>query len=269
MHVDQPNRDSLALDVMEAVRPSVDTWLYGFLAQKHLLKTRFLRATRWHRAIVIADNVAISCDGALVGGRGCAGGGEGGEEIDGRRRQRRSRIPTPLTEKNRSEGRDVFRRGSRTSRSQRGVHVGSTCPECGKLFQDRTRVFCSVGCWQLHNVSKIIPQLSQKGLAKLAELRSEGRDPAHGGIAGQKRGSLNARRSKERLAWEKRHPELNVENEKQRFQSEILPVISKISIAQIMEITGLSRRYASLIRRGIRTPHPIHYKSLENLEDLT
>ena len=41
MHADQPNRDSLALDVMEAVRPSVDMWLHHFLAKNTFSKLDF------------------------------------------------------------------------------------------------------------------------------------------------------------------------------------------------------------------------------------
>ena len=31
-HVDMPNRPSLALDAIEAIRPYVDLWLFGYLA---------------------------------------------------------------------------------------------------------------------------------------------------------------------------------------------------------------------------------------------
>ena len=36
LHADQPSRDSLALDVMEPVRPLVDRWLLEFLAKSVL-----------------------------------------------------------------------------------------------------------------------------------------------------------------------------------------------------------------------------------------
>jgi hypothetical protein len=32
-----------------------------------------------------------------------------------------------------------------------------------------------------------------------------------------------------------------------------------------MEATGFSRRYASMVRRGLYTPHPVHYVALVDL----
>jgi len=36
-------------------------------------------------------------------------------------------------------------------------------------------------------------------------------------------------------------------------------------LSRIMKATGFSRRYASMARRGLFTPHPVHYDALATL----
>jgi hypothetical protein len=95
-------------------------------------------------------------------------------------------------------------------------------------------------------------------------LRSENIDPAHGGEAAKKRGRSNQARSKERKAWDAAHSPGDLEQERFRFINEILPAIAGCSIHEIAKVTGLSLRYASLIRSGY-VPHPVHYPRLMKL----
>ena len=41
LHVDTPNRDSLACDIMEAVRPSVDAWLLDWIMREPFRRSDF------------------------------------------------------------------------------------------------------------------------------------------------------------------------------------------------------------------------------------
>ena len=58
---------------------------------------------------------------------------------------------------------------------------------------------------------------------------------------------------------------LDVDLEKARFKRDILPRLQDVPLSRIMKVTGFSRRYASLVRRGLCTPHPAHYDSLGKL----
>jgi hypothetical protein len=100
-------------------------------------------------------------------------------------------------------------------------------------------------------------------MQKLARLRSEGRDPSHGGEVGRKRGASNARRGQERSKWKELG--LDADREKARFKRDILPLLQGIPLSHIMKATGFSRRYASMARRGLYTPHPAHYDALADL----
>jgi hypothetical protein len=53
--------------------------------------------------------------------------------------------------------------------------------------------------------------------------------------------------------------------ERRRFLEEIQPALLTIPVYRIAEATGLSLRYASLIRRGQRVPHPVHHEAFRRL----
>lgn len=99
------------------------------------------------------------------------------------------------------------------------------------------------------------------GPAALAKLRSEGNDPSHGGEVGDKRGHSNAKRAAERAGWEAGHAGGAAERE--RLEQEVLPTLAEVPLSRIVEATGISLRYASIIRRGLYIPHPLHYDALE------
>ena len=264
MHVDQPNRDSLALDVMEAVRPSVDMWLHNFLAQNTFSKRDFFE----RRDGTVRLSSRITSELAATSSLWAAEAAPVAEWVAKKlmaASTKKVSLPTPLTEKNRIEGRDGYRRRQSTSRSRRGENVGSTCPECGKMFHDPGREFCSSKCWDKFNMEHHLPQTAEAGLATLARMRAEGKDPAHGGDAARRRGASNSQRARERAEWERRHGDIDLDAAKEQFRQKTLPKLAGFTLGDIVKVTGLSKRYASLIRRGVVTPHPMHHASLKDL----
>jgi hypothetical protein len=137
------------------------------------------------------------------------------------------------------------------------------CSECGKPLRSGTRKFCSDACYEAHKTEVDLPRFSKAGMARLAKLRAGGADPSHGGEVGRRRGKSNARRAAERAVWNDLG--LDVEQEKECFKRDILPGLQGIPLSRIMEATGFSRRYASMVRRGLYTPHPVHYVALVDL----
>jgi len=51
------------------------------------------------------------------------------------------------------------------------------------------------------------------------------------------------------------------------FRREILPGAPGVPLARIVVRTGLSLRYASLIRLGERVPHPMQWETLRAIGD--
>ena len=264
MHADQPNRDSLALDVMEAVRPSVDMWLHHFLAQNTFSKRDFFE--RRDGTVRLSSRITsqLATTAPLWAAEAAPVAERVAKELMASSTKKVS-LPTPLTEKNRSAGRDKYRRRTSMSRSRPSARVGSTCPECGKLFRDQGRQFCSNECWETYNREVHLPKTADEGLTKLAQMRAEGRDPAHGGNAARRRGATNSRRARERTEWERRHADSDLDAAKEQFTQETLPKLAGYTLGDIVKATGLPKRYASLIRRGVVTPHPMHFNAFRDL----
>jgi hypothetical protein len=173
-------------------------------------------------------------------------------------------IATPLTESNRSAGRDPYRRKDSKQNNIPKLSI-KTCRECGNEVLRKDREFCSRECWERYNDDVVLSRLADAGAKSFAKLHASGKDPSHGGEAARKRGRTNARRAREREEWIRLNSNVDVEAEKQRFDSEILPRLKNVPVRKIVKTTGLSIRYASMIRRGLYTPHPMHYQKLEEL----
>jgi len=253
-HRDRRSRASLAADLMEACRPTVDAYLLALLQQRRLNKRDFVETRRgvcrvlpplarelgrtaptWRAHIApIAEQVAEMLSVA-------AGG---------------TVPPTPLTGEARRRGWDI-----RSSRKKQAHAVAgplpATCRGCGGDLPDRRRRMCE-GCRReqaLEAVSTARPVAN----AVLAQLRKDGRDPAHGGEAGRRRGSKNAAHHRARREWS---AAADGQRDLPHFRSEILPLLSASTPRELAAATGLSHHYCSLIRLGKRVPHPRHWEAL-------
>ena len=150
-HTDQPNRDSLACDVMEVVRPRVDAWLLEWIGKNHFAARDFferpdgsVRVTRgstlslaetapmWARAVApVSEWVATELH------RGSKGHNHKPNAT------RRRELATPLTQSNRSAGRDAIRQTSKARETRPAMGAPKACPECGAPVTDSKRGFCS------------------------------------------------------------------------------------------------------------------------------
>jgi len=158
MHADLRARDSLACDLMEAIRPQVDEFVLELIRNRQFRKADFFEtregicrilpplnqelahsAPKWKRAIApIAEEVAQrlfkSASKHFVG-NGSA--------------QRKDQLPTPLTESNRSAGRpfeiSVVQDASERRR-RKPVKRASwklDCVRCGKQIDGKHRMYCN------------------------------------------------------------------------------------------------------------------------------
>jgi hypothetical protein len=96
----------------------------------------------------------------------------------------------------------------------------------------------------------------------LRKRRLAGDDPAHGGEAAQRRGRRNAATLRANVAWERRQA---CSFDPATFAEEIRPKFQAVSLAAMMQATGLSRPYCAMIRRGARVPHARHWEALRSL----
>ncbi len=170
------------------------------------------------------------------------------------------RLPTRLTGMNRSAGREATKRKGPKADSSPGLGVHRACQECGVVLDDSSRKYCDA-CFPERREAAVA-KFASAGPAALAKRRAEGADPAHTSEARRKqalRAAANVRANRE---WEESN---NVIHTKLDFARDIQPRIQGLPLSKIMEATGLSLRYSSLIRRGMKVPHPRHWQALANL----
>jgi hypothetical protein len=233
LHADQNYRASMAYDLMEPVRPQVDSWLLDLIQNRKFLKRDFVEASSGqvrltkHLAHEVAMTLPLWKDaiGPVV-------------EMAASYLLEEP-LPKRLTKTNKKRSRS-------------------------KARANTSRRFPKVDTAVVKSLGPVLPFM-EAGPAALKRMRSENIDPAHGGKAGKKRGRSNRARSKERKAWENSHSPDDKDRELVRFKDEILPAIAECSITQIAKTTGLSPRYASLIRSGKVVPHPVHNAKLIEL----
>lgn len=256
LHADQKARDSLALDLMEAARPAGDAYVLS------LLEGRVFRASDFHetpqgvcrilaplthhlaetvpawtaRMAPVAERVAkmlADAPGSRIG-----------------------RIPTPLTQANRSAGRDGLRRRPRRRTGSELPRLRGACRTCGVVLES-DRLYCEE-CGP-ERVAELRATFQAAGPAALARLRAEGQDPAARPEVRAKISAAIARRSEEAWEWDRKHgphpdPEL--------FARVILPRLRTVPLRRLMAVTGLTKGYCAEIRRGLKVPHPRHWEAL-------
>jgi CRISPR-associated endonuclease Cas1 len=287
LHTDQRNRDSLACDVIEAVRPQVDAYVLQLL-QSHLFSARDFFETRqgvcrlmpplthllaetsaiWAKAVApIAEEVAQT----LFAARETppmmmsAPTGQPARSANVRAAPSRKgeRLPTKLTERNRSHGRDGHRRASQRVAVLPRPDLPSPYVSCGVLLPSSERQYCD-DCLPERR-TELAETFQVAGPQVLAKLRAQGADPAHGGDSGQQRGRTNAQHQRDIAAWEGAERDDAAALD---FQRDILPRVRQVSLNELTRATGLSLRYCWLIRRGERIPHPRHWAALASVNSV-
>lgn len=249
IHMDTPARDSLACDLMEPIRPLVDScvlgWLIGGVVSRKWfyeepngncrlmadLATRLSEtAPTWKRAVgPLAEKVAQ----ALWKSKSRAPS----ERI----------LPTRLTQKRRSQGRgrDFIAKPVASSRPE------NICANCGVVTQGAKHC---VTCGR---------QVSSK---KLTELAKVGRIVARSPESRAKHSRTIKKHLAARRTW--LLSSNNHRLDEHTYIKEIQPRLINISVSRLAQSIGVSEAYASNIRKGRFRPHPMHWKTLAELVGL-
>jgi CRISPR-associated endonuclease Cas1 len=267
-HADKERRASLAYDAIECVRPYVDSWLVYWLASAHFSKRAFyeeedgaIRLTRpltSHLAMTAAiwRPAAQAVAGWLV--RALVGSIE-------------QRVPPPLAAL------------PAPRRTWPGLQppVAKTCHECGKVLAPRQRKFCSEACTvAFHLATTTAPTASDIPALPVRAAPSE--SPAAGNRFNPGSAEKNRRHFALRRAWDAAHTPgqglsraraqrsedrpagLPKEQLQEWFATTVGPRLSSCRVSEICRATGLSKRYAIMMRKGC-VPHPRHYLVLAEL----
>lgn len=244
LHVDTPARDSLACDLMEAIRPQIDGFLIDWVTRETLKREWFFEqrdgncrlmsslagrlsetAPTWGRAVApIAEWVAQSL---WTSARKTAG--------------RDRMLPTRLTQRRRSTGRGK----EFVIDTKSAPHPDKICPGCGATTQ--------LG----RHCPKCGREISRE---KLIELAKVGRIAAQSAESRRKHSETQRRHEEAKRAWNS-SPKANWPDENTYVQ-QIQPRLTEVTISALASMLGISESYAADIRAGRYRPHPRHWLAL-------
>jgi len=247
IHQDARGRQSLALDLMEPVRPLVDAFVLDLLDRHTLRKVEFTETTdghcrlkaplthelaesipQWSRAVApYAEHVAHAL-GQVMAGKYVA--------------------VTPLTTRRHRDAQASIkarklagstRAKDSTARQRQPAKRSSaawSCPDCGGSVTERHRVRCDA-CID--------------------------KDPRHTPTLRATRAAAISRRRQAEAAWVEATGGGSADPEE--FVRTIMPRLQGVPLAAIVAACGVSKASASNWRTGRRRPHPSHWRSLTAL----
>jgi CRISPR-associated endonuclease Cas1 len=244
LHTDTINRDSLACDLMEPVRPDVDAYVLNQILLQPLKRNWFFEERNGNCRLV-AELATQLAETTSTWARLAAPLAEWAvKEIASTTRSGRMLPATRLTQNHRR----ALTGGEFNPKPRNSARLHNVCSACGNRIPNRSKT-CTV-C-----LAKTLPQ-------RLRRLAAEGRVLSHAETAEAKRSRTqftnraNIRKwsSSDQPAW------LTARFYEQKIQP-LLPPLSTTAIARHLSV---SRGYATEIRLG-RVPHPRHWRSLAKL----
>jgi CRISPR-associated endonuclease Cas1 len=234
-HTDERHRDSLALDVMEAARPTVDRYVLNLLTSRTFRAQDFHETGRGvcrilppltHRLAEAMPALRASVEPIVVHlGRifdRTVTAADAGGVVFGKPR--------------RPEHRRTIRHTQ-----QLGLPPLAACRTCGTILpDDRRDAYCAY-CAPNRETDATTAH------------RSAGRR-----VTQARRDSIRRQRLAA-LEWDKNHP---VRPDPDEFTRDILPHLAGVSYSALSRASGLSRRYCKLIATGQYVPHPVHWDAI-------
>jgi CRISPR-associated endonuclease Cas1 len=246
LHVDTQCRDSLALDVMEPVRPLIDSYLLNWISRETLKREWFFEERDGNCRLMGSFAVRLS-ETAPTWGRAVAPIAE--------------RVSSALWLTIPTFRRDppATRLTETTRRKAKGItsglplrpppHAESFCRNCGAAI-GRGRTYCTT-CSNALNTA---------GLIKAAQL---GRTASHTHEAEGRRAETQRRHATAKASWQ--ISDLPSWLTKDIYICEIQPRLKTITLSVLASTLGISLAYAVDIRSGRRVPHPRHWQTLAKL----
>jgi CRISPR-associated endonuclease Cas1 len=251
MHVDSPSRDSLACDLMEAVRPQVDAYLLDWIIREPLHREWFFEQRDGNCRLMGPFAMRLSETGPTWG-RAVAPIAEWVLRTlwTGIRKAAQQKYPaTRLTQSRKREA-----KGSafdpyidRVPKPARVCRICGGPVNPGHIYCDS----CSV-------------DVARRGLLEAAKL---GRIATHSIEAETLRANTQRKHAAALKAWDA--SSLPGWLTEEAYRERIQPRLAKMTVASISRALGVSEPYATDIRAGKRVPHPRHWLALARLAEVS
>ena len=247
IHSDLKSRNSFVFDLLEPVRPDVDAFVLEMLASRLFRKSDF-NEERDGGCRLLAPLTHELAETLPIWAKALAPRAERMAHSFGRALEGKYVAATTLTKTNSKIASAAVRArkvvatnvAQSDSNSQRPKASRpkklQICVDCGGEVLSHRHVRCSI-C-----------------IAK---------DPAQTPAIRSRRGAAIASRKKALKEWEESNGDSAYDPD--YFKREILPKLEKVKLSGIMTAAGMSKSYASQVRRGIYTPHVSTWAALANL----
>jgi CRISPR-associated endonuclease Cas1 len=255
MHLDARGRQSMALDLMEPIRPLVERWTLDLLAKRSFKRTDFVETDDGHVRLLapltheLADSMGQWRNAVDPWAERVA-------HLFGEAMKGKYQPATPLTAAKAIEARQVvrarktkeqiyrgvFTRDSTVAKQRSKVEKGvtlSNCRSCGGPLSRGQHVNCP-DCWERLS-GQDFQTRSNRGKA-ISESKSESRK------------------------WREEHP--TEERDPEEFRQSILPGLEGVPLSEIMRSCGVAKSTASAIRAGKLVPAERHWDILDQLSRL-
>ena len=247
LHTDTPNRDSLALDVLEPVRPQIETWLLDWITHEPLRRADFFETVNGNCRLMARFCAKLS-ETAPTWGKLVA---PWAEYVASRlwastSRSRGARLhSTPLTQLHR-----MAAKGQLESPKVFAPRPQRVCHGCGAVLSSSQREHCA-----LCGVS-----LSR---ANMIELARRGRIAAKSTESRARMSASQKRQNAARRGWLPSN--LPAWLTQSSYREIILPRLAEVTVRRLAQTLNVSEPYAAKVRKGQHVPHPMHWKALAKL----
>jgi CRISPR-associated endonuclease Cas1 len=247
LHKDTPNRDSLACDLMEPVRPLVDAYVFEWMNRGPLRREWFFEQANGNCRLMGSFAAQLS-ETAATWRKAASPYAEEAAKIFWQGRPKRSPLtcpPTRLTQARRSRA----KAGNLVVNAAAIPKTEPRCPICGAAVTSGSS-YCV----------KCVPLVNRDNLLQQAKL---GRIATHSAIAEARRSATQAKQAQALRKWNP--SDLPRWLDEDTYRRDILPLLSKFTVKSIRLTLGVSHPYATLIRRGTTIPHRRHWLPLAEL----
>ena len=247
LHTDTPNRDSLALDVLEPVRPDVEKWLLAWITREPLRRADFFE-TATGNCRLMSHLCAKLSETAPTWGKLVAPWAEYVARTlwASTSRAKGSRLPaTPLTQQHRREAKGQVQLPSVFApRPQR------VCRGCGAVLSSKQVNYCA-------------PCAVNVARTNMIEIARRGRVASRSTESRAKMSASQRRQRAARRGWLR--SSLPAWLTQSTYREVILPRLAEVTVPTLARTMKVTEPYAAEVRKGHHIPHPMHWQALAEL----
>jgi CRISPR-associated endonuclease Cas1 len=247
LHTDSPNRDSLALDVLEPVRPEVERWLLSWVLREPFRKVDFFETATGNCRLKSHLCERLSETGPTWGKLLAPWAEYVARTLWASTSPSKSerKLSTPLTQQHRREAKGRQAPKLSVPRLQR------VCRGCGTELDSKQSEYCALCGVDVSRTNMV--EIAQRGRA--AFLNSE-----------KSRARLAASQKRQNAARRGWLPSsLPAWLTQSVYRGKILPRLAEITVPTLAKTMNVTEPYAAEVRKGRHVPHPMHWQALAKL----